>query len=69
MTILDQCYARQDYERMHRMIDKRMEELESKAEKLEAEKDKLAFENNALEAEVARLKVLIAERADSTDED
>jgi predicted transposase/invertase (TIGR01784 family) len=97
MTILDQCLARQDYERMHRMIDKRMEELESKAEKLEAEKDKLASEkdklasekdklasekdklasekdklaseNNALEAEVARLRVLLAERADSTDED
>jgi septal ring factor EnvC (AmiA/AmiB activator) len=66
MTILDQCYARQDYERMHKMIDKRMEELESKAEKLEAEKDRLATEKDKLstekdklDSENARLKKLL----------
>jgi predicted transposase/invertase (TIGR01784 family) len=76
MTILDQCYARQDYERMHRMIDKRMEELESKNAALKSDNVALKSDNAALEtraekleAEVARLKVLLAERADSTDED
>jgi chromosome segregation ATPase len=74
MTILDQCYARQDYERMHRWIDKHIAELESdkaalesRTEELEAEKDKLATEkeqllskNDMLETEIERLRDILA---------
>jgi uncharacterized protein YceH (UPF0502 family) len=74
MTILDQCLARQDYERMHRWIDKHIAELESdkaalesdkaalESDKAELESDKAALEskNNMLESEVARLKELLA---------
>jgi hypothetical protein len=59
MTILDQCLARQDYERMHRWIDKRMAELEAENDKLATEKDQLSTEKDKLATENARLRELL----------
>jgi hypothetical protein len=60
MTILDQCLARQDYERMHRWIDKHIAELESDKAALESKNDMLESKNDMLESENARLKELLA---------